>query len=309
MHYWFDASALTAPRKRRALREQFDRFKVGGRLSDAEHDALSAFAARNGFTYASLREDADARVPSMVAANNREAVLWGAGACGPGVDIEFANSGMRFMPGDWSDPNRRGHIAIRHGRTMPTIFVAAKSWNKASPLALGTMALELASVVTFDGGSDPSGSRRSQLDSFRSGATRLEVHEASAGPRARKRDERKVAKEAARVAAAAQVERQGFATLVEKGAEDDVSALLDPAARSLLSELAVSFDVEVRDQWVIALSRFGDVSTPDPEVWAWVFSQASRLLDLVDLWTKGGVRPVGHPAWYTAQRVARPGQK
>lgn len=85
----------------------------------------------------------------------------------------------------------------------------------------------------------------------------------------------------------------------------EATALLTPEVLDLLSWLTQSFDVEVAPGWMVASSVYGDVTTPDDDVWTWVFSATSRVLDLVRaLGAEDDIS--GRWPGYTSTRVERP---
>lgn len=295
MDYWFDATPL-APGDR-SFRPRLDRLLPGGRLSGEDHDAIAAFAQANGLEYDALLARRGEEFRSLVVHGTGEAVVRGAGTPG----LEIGNHGLRFMPGDLDGASRRGYVAVRHGLDLPHIFWDSRSPDAATPLNLASKALEVAAMLDW---SEGAGSE-SSMSSFRSRSTWLELHERLAGTDAGSRATRKAARAAARTAAGEAVRAQGYGTRVEKGREGEAAALLSAEARPVVAGLAESFDVEANGPWLLAHSKFGDLSTRDPRVWAWAFSAASRLVDLAALWG-AEVADLRRPGWYTAQRVDRP---
>lgn len=169
--------------------------------------------------------------------------------------IEFANHGSRVdtVTDDFMPP-RMGYIAVRHGLAVPHVVASFRG-------VLGAKTAANVATATL-----------SVLGRFNANANAFRVLRLG-----------RFIDDGARVSA--EQERPKLTTT--EGEQARALELLTPTVRSELHDLTESFAVEIRDEWVLAYSYFGDVTTTDPEVWAWVFSSASRLIDLVALWREG----------------------
>lgn len=171
---------------------------------------------------------------------------------------------------------RRGFIGLEHGLALPHIMVESQKFGTLSPknvaAVTGQVVLDVAGSFDEDAGqSSDSGAR-----AFQRRSTELDVPK----PRVFK--------------------AHTVTEHVDRG-----QALLTPEARVLLSGLALSFDVEVRDGWIWAHSLFGDLVTDEDDVWEWALSETSRLVDLARLWG-AGADFAREWAGYTEAHVERP---
>lgn len=185
--------------------------------------------------------------------------------------VQFGNTGWKYWVGDDDfKPSRRGYIAIRHELVLPRLVLETRSGGALSPLNVASNVLTVLSA--FDENRD---SVRTPVRAFADKATELTV---PSGLRMRAWGAKEQAKDAA--------------------------GLLAVAPTSALHDLASSFDVDIREGWVVAFSTFGDLSTDDPEIWEWAFASASRLIDLLRVW---GDPDFGQEwAHYTPESVQRP---
>lgn len=312
--YWFDTAPLEGSRRSNPLKK-LGTLLPGRQLTNEQHEALDAFAEANGLLYSSWSE-APKRVvpmPSLVLDGICEAfVMDGLPDVDPAAGaphVEIGNHGWRYWKaeGDGS-PSRRGYIAIRHGLDLPNMYLDARGPGAATVLAAASVAIDVAGFFDFD---------RSQpdvtpVDSFRKRATRLELPsslgfsayvEAGYSTTARAKAELKA--EFGRKAKAEAKRRAQLEPEQDAARAARATALIEGPAAPLLSELAASFDVEVDRDWIYAYSNFGELSTLDPEIWAWAFGSASRLIDVLAVWGLD-VNATRSHRWYTAESVERP---
>ncbi|OFI39438.1 hypothetical protein BIU82_13995 [Arthrobacter sp. SW1] len=99
-----------------------------------------------------------------------------------------------------------------------------------------------------------------------------------------------------------------FRTYCEPGQEAYVRAFLTGDTLRLMTHVTASFDVEVTGSWIFLYGYSFDVSTDEPERWAWILSLTSRVMDLIAaLGEAAGQRPQWErPPFYTADWVQRP---
>lgn len=272
--YWFDTAPLgTAARPRNPL-TRIGSLLPGRQLTNAQHDALADFAEANGLSYQSWIESQERAVPlpSLVLDGTCEAIVLNSGN-GDTPYLEIGNHGWRYGKGeDDGSPARRGYIAIRHGFDLPRMYLQSQDPGAATVLAAASTVVNLSGFFDLER-LDPT---ITPVESFRRRATRLELPPSL-----------------------------GFITYVDAEQAPRATALIDGPAAPLLSELAASFDVEVEREWIYAYSNFGELSTLDPEVWAWAFGSASRLLDVLAAWGTD-IGDVRGRAWYTARHTPRP---
>ncbi len=190
--------------------------------------------------------------------------------------VEFGNYGWRYLPSDLNEhPNRRGYVAVQHGMDLPEVFTQDTSLRDR-PSLLG-MASKVIEIVDFFDPDSPVDSR----------------DEGGAGPPyPYQRLDLPPGHE--------------FVAWAEKKRYDEASGLVTGYAFRLLAEIATSFDIEMQGGWLFVYSHHGELSTLDPDTWAWAFSVASRMLDIVDLWGAdfGGDR--SDVPFYTTHRIERP---
>ncbi len=86
-----------------------------------------------------------------------------------------------------------------------------------------------------------------------------------------------------------------FRAYAGRGDEQAAATLLTAPALDLLHTTAATFDIEVLDSWLVLYGYGFDVSTTDPDRWAWVFSLTSRWLDQCAAWAA---------SWPTADSAA-----
>lgn len=217
---------------------------------------------------------------TFVGTVDQDAALTGIGIEPPCKDVveftgdpqlQWGNSGWKNWIGDFN-PSRRGYVAVSHRLAAPHLYLDSTTFGALSPLNVASSVIDV--LGAFDG--DNGGSVSSEAQ-FRSAGRKLSLPKGV-----------------------------GFSAVVEKArADEGEEMVLRSDVMPLLSWLAQSFDVELREGWLIASSAFGDVSTADAEIWDWVFSVTSRMIDLLRLW--GAEETVG-TSWpgYTSQRVERP---
>lgn len=314
--YWFDTTALdTAARPRNPL-AKISSLLPGRQLTSAQHDALADFANANGLGYQSWIGSRERAVPlpSLVLDETCESILVDGKAEPPEGDtrspyLEIGNHGWRYWKADDDgSPSRRGYIAIRHGLGLPRMYLASLGSGAATVLAAASTVVNVAGY--FDLGSqEPT---TTPVDDFRRRATKLDLPpsigfttyvEAGYSTTNRAKAELK-----AKFGRKAKAEGK---LLAAHEAELDVAravtaaALVSGPAAPLLSGLAASFDIEVEGEWIYAYSTFGELSTLDPEIWAWAFGSASRLIDVLSVWGLNAIA-VHDRAWYTPESIGRP---
>ncbi|WP_408898011.1 hypothetical protein ACJ5H2_02630 [Nocardioides sp. R1-1] len=254
---------------------------VAGRLLPRSGGSIEEFAHANDLDYdPGVKGD----LPSLLI--GAQSVCKDVVATRGEPKVEFGNHGWRYWKGsDDLVPSRQGYIAVQHGRALPHVLVSfAGAVGAMTPLNLASAAITAVGQLNFEDVTDSDGS---PFEKFRTKGTRVELP------------------------AGAEVTAH-----TEKGREGEAQELLSGETLAALADLARSFTVEVREGWLLAYSHYGDVSTRDPEVWAWVFSVASRMLDLAQLWRETHPAAAGEYVaagfderavpFYTDQRVERP---
>ena len=237
--------------------------------------AIEEFARANRLAYAASTQPEERDLPGLLLTGECKDVV----ATTVEPRVEFGNHGWRFWVGsDDLVPSRLGYIAVRHGLDLPHVLVDfAGVLGAATPLNVASAALTALSI--FD--EDKTEADQSPIARFKHRSERVDLPDGA-----------------------------GLTAHGEKGRIDEAAAVLSTDALPILADLAGSFAVEIRDGWLIVYSFYGDVSTQDPEVWAWVFSSASRMLDLVGLWettrVAAGSAHRHEPGFYTERRVERP---
>lgn len=282
--YWFDAGPLM-----RSGSSGEDEARSGTRWSQRLSTALSGikgsaqdsgqiadFAAANRLEYRGTDSiaDTDPTRSQLKEGGSSDVVCW------PGPPyVELGNNGWRIGVGDGGRPSRRGYLAVRHDLGLPYAFVRTKNSGSVTPMHAVAIAWEVLG--------DLAQAAEETTQGGRGWGQGVEVDPESA---------------------------KHFQLYSEKGQESEVRGLLSEASLSILRELTASFDVHVTESWLFAYGYHGDVSTSDPEVWAWVFSVASRMLDLVEVWGElvpsqpGGQVAGSHRdlPFYTSRRLERP---
>lgn len=97
--------------------------------------------------------------------------------------------------------------------------------------------------------------------------------------------------------------KSNFKVRCESERLSEGQALLSPDALGLMRWLALGFDVEVHNGWLIGWAHLYDLVTDEPVVWDWLEEAASGLIDLATVWS--GVPGRNWPR-YTATRGKRP---
>lgn len=197
--------------------------------------------------------------------------------------VEFGNYGHTVeVFGPRLRPTRFGYVSIRHDLDLPHFVADHRGLGAKTVWNVTRFGLETAAFLTGNNKS----TAVSNLSDFLFASARLDVDGVSG------------------YAAAADATR--------------ARQLLTPPAVAELGSVTDSFVVEVQAGWLHAHSYFGDVSTTDAEIWAWVFSSTSRLLDLITHWSQRwpllvdpgaaevGPRDVRELPFYTERRVPRP---
>lgn len=256
---------------------------VAGRLISRGAGSIEEFARANGLDYdAGVKGD----LPSLLI--GAQSVCKDVVATRDEPKVEFGNHGWRYWKGsDDLVPSRQGYIAVRHGRALPHVLVsfAGGAVGAMTPLNLASAAITAVGQLNIQ--EDVTDNDGSPFEKFRTKGVRVDLPADA-----------------------------GLTAHTEQGREGEAQALLSGEAVPVLADLARSFTVEVREGWLLVYSHYGDVSTKDPEVWAWVFSVASRMLDLAQLWrqthppAEGEYVAAGFDErsvpFYTDQRVDRP---
>lgn len=308
--YWFDAAPLTESPRRRSAAEALSSVLPGKQHSDAQQEALLAFATANGLSYISWlapRERSEP-LPSLVLDDASMTLISGHAP----QRFEFGNHGWRFWKGEGDgSPSRRGYIAIRHGLALPHLYLDANGPGAATLLAAASTVVNAAGFFDFERTSVD----ESAVDAFRKRAVALDLP-TSAGFTAYVDAGRPSERTAAAGRKAPFGRNSPFGRKSQARAADEAAAaraedlaaaeaLLTGPAGPLLAELADSFDVEVEENWVFAYSTFGELSTLEPEIWAWAFGSASRLVDVLEIWGLDATE-LRQQAWYTSDRIERP---
>lgn len=313
--YWFDTESLMGAKPSRNPLAKLGSVLPGRQLTGAQHEALNEFAEANGLIYSSWSEVRNRIVPmpSLVLDGICEAfVMDGLPEVDPAAGaphVEIGNHGWRYWKADDDgSPSRRGYIAIRHGLDLPRMYLAARGPGAATVLAAASTVVNVAGFFDFER-SEPT---ITPVDGFRKRATRLELPE-SLGFTAYVEANRPMTKKTkaelkAEFGRKAKAEAKRMAQLepeLDAARAARAEALIDGPAAPLLSELAASFDLEVERDWIYAYSSFGELSTLDPEIWAWAFGSASRLIDVLVMWglDASGTRD---RVWYTSESIERP---
>lgn len=314
--YWFDAAPLVGARGLRNPLAKLGSALPGRKLTESQHDALAAFSQANGRGYQSWIESRERAVPlpSLVLNGTCETILLD-GPREPSVSddgtpyLEIGNHGWRFWKAeDDGSPSRRGYIAIRHDLDLPHMYLASRGPGAATVLAAASTVVNVAGY--FDLGSqDPT---TTPVDDFRRRATKLELPPSSgfaayveAGYSTTGRSKAELRRQFGRKARAEGKLLAAREPELDAARAAAAAALLDGPAASQLSLLADSFDIEVEREWIFAYSSFGELSTLDPEIWAWAFGSASRLVDVLEAW--GAKLPGARDRpWYTAEHIERP---
>lgn len=296
--FWFDTAPLAAVGRTWNPLGKLTSLLPGRQLSEAQHEALHAFAKANALAYVSWAESGERRtpLPSLVLDGTCEAIVLDDEGT---TYLEIGNHGWRYWLGeDDGSPSRRGYIAMRHGLDLPHMYLDRRGPGAATALAAASTVINVAGFFDPER-SDPS---LTAVDRFRHRALRLDLPTALGftayvereGAPDKKSFGRKAKAEAAREAEILDDRRTATAL-----------PLIDGSASALLSELAESFDIEIDREWVFLYSAFGELSTLDPEIWAWAFGAASRLTDLLAIWGEDVGDRRGR-TWYTADRIQRP---
>ncbi len=212
--------------------------------------------------------------------------------------VQFGNHGFKFSIGDdLTKPGRRGYIAVQHAQVVPHLYVEGPTVGALTVKNVAASAIKVLGTFSNDTGSPPGWT----FGPFAANSEQIDLPEVTAfralcwtGHGERKKKPRSLKKREA-----AQDEQREKALLAAG------TTLLNPEAIGVLAWLCQSFDVELRDGWLVAYSAYGDVTTNDDEVWDWVLSAASRLVDLLQIWGIESPRADDF-GWYTAKRAERP---
>lgn len=250
------------------------------RLRGSGKDVLGQFAEANG-----LRREPDQEGTADSFGVWERSAIDDLVAFAGHPEVEFGNYGSKYSLSLDYLPARFGYIAVRHGLDLPLVVAGFKGLVGAKTVAnVTSMAINV--LGAFDTQGDPV---TGPYDRFRSEGVEI-----------------------------LQSKKDGVAARSAKGAEAAARELLTGPAVAELADLTRSYTVEIRPDWMYAYSFYGDLCTTDPEVWAWAFSCASRMIDLASLWRQGWppvdasvpVRPpdLREIPFYTPQRVPRPGK-
>ncbi len=213
--------------------------------------------------------------------------------------VQFGNHGSKYGLGDdLTKPSRRGYIAVRHSQQVPHLYVEGPVFGALTPGNVASSVIKVLGVIGNDTGQPPAWS----FGAFAENSEKIELPR-GVGFRAlcwTGHGERKKNTERSLGTKVGDQEKLRERALLEAG-----GALPTPEAIRVLTWLCQSFDVELREGWLVAYSSYGDVTTTEDEVWAWVLSAASRLLDLLRIW--GAESSLGSAAaWFTEDWVERP---
>lgn len=266
---WFDAEPLLGAQKKSLLGKAMTPLP-GATLSRAQVYALAAFAEANGLDFDAFIRPKQRKtpLPGLVLDGDCEARLLYQDT----PRIEFGNHGFRFLlhESDLS-PTRRGYIAIRHDLQLPHMLLRSHTPGAMTPIAVASPVVNFLGAFDFER-TDPS---HTALDAFRERAVILD-----------------------------DLPDAPFKAYLEPGHEDHARNLLAGDAAPHLADLSRSFDIENDGGWLLVYSYFGDISTVDPETWAWAFAAASRMLDVLEVW--GADYSAAHLPWRTGRVVKRP---
>lgn len=245
---WFDASPLE---RDRSVVRRLGALKPGGKegkgTGDGD-DVIRAFAAANGLDYrAAVGLDVpDApQLPGLHFVHRCKDVV----ATRTEPYVELGNLGPKLMIGDNFEPHRGGYIAVRHGLPLPHVYLDAGKFGALSPKNVVAAAITVASFFDESAGGDDD----SPLGKFRKAAPRLDLGRG----------------------------KLNFTARCPKDEADRARALLTGEPLAIANDIATSFDLELCDSWLFAYNNYGEVSTTHADVWAWVFSTASRMIDLM----------------------------
>lgn len=301
--HWFDASPLTEkppkPSDREgsakhrfretwgggSLKDRLDAVRtadVKGMAADWWSDAVSAgkaverFAEANGLSYRWQKYDREwipgEAPPGMIfrGGERREMLSWG-----DPVSVEFGN---------WSSMGQElvlafGYIAVRHDLGLPHLIADSRVNDATPPPGSGFYAKkrDYTSLSENYRGSDSA----SPLGRIRNSIEPLDL-----GPE----------------------NDAYFQAYCDRGRAAEARAFLAPEILRMLLAASMEFDVEVTDGWIYLYAGAIEISTEDPDRWAWVFSVASRLWDHVESWraAEGRAPAAEAPPFYTELVVPRP---
>lgn len=194
-----------------------------------------------------------------------------------GPSIAWGNTGEKYWISDSGKPGRRGYIAVRHDLDLPDLYLRSTDAGALTVTNLAARGLARGLAV------------------FNAIPSAESDPEPGHGIKAFER----------RSVALAVPASAGFVAHGDKNRAAQGRELLTGESLELLSWVSRSFDVEVHGEWLVAHCNYGDVSTDDPQIWAWVLSVTSRLLDVLDQWGPEGLRA---DSWarYTSERIERP---
>lgn len=268
--YWFDAGPLLAQQTKSSPLKKLKSLLPGG--EESELNLLEDFARANGFGYDALLQVRDRKfpLPSLVIRDHCDSVLTQHDT----PTLEFGNHGSPIWALESNEPTRRGYIAIQHDLELPHTYVTSNGPGTISVEIIAATAITIMGIFSADR-SEFSGF--TPVETFRCDSAKLEMLPTDCG----------------------------FNAHAEPTRKGEAHTLLTGTALPLVSHLAGSFDLELRDKWLFAYGYFGDLSTLDPEVWAWALSIASRMFDLLNEWR---TREYAGPerGWYTSEWIERP---
>ena len=296
--YWFDvdpllqqhkpdrptyASLRTGLGRGASVRERLSALKqveLGGLVKEAfavSADPIEAFALANGLDYrhylrptAYLHRSDD---PVMF----RPGLLfrkYGGRECNDFVSwagppyVEFANVSAGTV--EAGDAAGWGWVGIRHGLDLPHVVLDARANDAGKPDRRGRV---VTSLTEHARGS------KAALETVQAPLTAVSLGGGS--------DER-------------------FQAWVETAREKEAVDLLIGPLRSVAEESARTFDVELVEGWTFLYGYALNVSTTDPDRWAWLFSLASRWLDVIMPRMSTADRALEPAPFYTRETRQRP---
>ena len=297
--YWFDVDPLLQEQQKperptyanlrtglgrgASVKERLSALKqveLGGLVKETfagSADPIEAFAEANGLDYRHYLR------PTAYPHRNDDPIMYrpgllfrkyGGRECNDFVSwaglpyVEFANMSAGTV--EAGDATGWGWIGIRHGLDLPHVVLDARANDAAKPNRSGRT---VTSLTEHARGSKPA------LATVQAPLTALSLGGES--------DER-------------------FQAWVETAREQEAVKLLTGPLLSAAEESARSFDVEFVEGWTFLYGYALNVSTTDPDRWAWLFSLASRWLDVLTPRMPVADRAPEPAPFYTRETRQRP---
>lgn len=254
--------------------------ELGGLVKDtfaSSAEPIELFAQANGLDYRSWLRPSAYLLPSDDPTRYRPGSLFrknGGTECNEFVTwsgppyVEFAN--MSASSVDAADAAGWGWVGIRHGLDLPHVVLDARANDARKPNRRGRT---VTSLTEHGKGS------KGVLHTARTPLSAV-----SLGGEA----------------------DQAFQVWVEDARQQEAVELLSGPLLSVAEESARSFDVELVEGWTFLYGYCLQVSTKDPDRWAWLFSLASRWLDVLTPRMPAGERAAGPAPFYTRETRERP---